>query len=893
MNKIKNILTSVFAAALILGSANLAFAQESAEYDKYKADIELLNCLDLTQINPESFNPDGKVTRTVFADAVASMMNENLDKYVGTVVGDMTASDKGMLYLTDLKLMKGYGDGVFLPQKEISVNEALKIMLSALGYSTTAQAEGGYTQGYVKIAYDMDMMEGVTSVNDGILTYANFVKLIVNSIDANIMTIESAANLGDTANVTYSVQEGVTLLSKYRDIYKGKGLVSANEITGLYSARESTGEGKVVIDSRIYEDINGFASDLLGSTVDFYYEDDNATVLWAYSKKTSSVTIKSSDIDSFDNNEYVYAANNGKTEREKISQSVKVFYNGVYAQSVDSFVPKSGDVTLVDVDGDNSYDLIKIREPEFVVVQSVEEEETIYDKYNLNYNVVLGSKGYDNFKIVNSDGSEASIGDISADTVLEVEKSQSGTNEYCIIRIVKNTVTAQINSVNNSNEGYEEIEADGEIYKVSYRFNELLGEGNVNAPILNSTYKIYLNAYNEIVLIEPGVDAMYRTAYIKKMFADNEAGGDTVYAELLDSGGISEKYKLAQRVTLGNDKYKIAKIASDVDLSKYNNNVCRYMLNINGEISEIYIPEDDTDKIREVYSKTDAYLYNYLLGYTFGTQNTSMEREKACSISTTSTVFFAPVNPEGKGDEYYTAIKVGDLKRYLKYNVTLYNISDEIGWGDFALIKSDVPYVNTQGIRPVMINKITTYYDEAEDEVLYNIDGIQNGTAVNITAEDCRADKSTFPFGSGDVVFIFRNAEGKLILSDKENEQNYDILFDYSKDGQHTVTKTNGKINVFAPTYYRNVQTIRLICGAVYKAEGNKLWVNLSDNLNDDTLIEAFDCAKAAVYKYNDIEEEFEKVSVNQAIGYKNDAADYNNVFICAAEANCGMIAIY
>jgi len=245
-----------FAFALfitIFAVVTVSFADES----DYEKDISLLNSLSVIDIEPENFNADELVTRTVFANAAASMMSSELDDYSGATSGDLTAQDKGIMYLSSLGIMSGYGNNEFLPQKNISLQEAATILLSSMGYSATAQVMGGFPSGYMALAGDVDMLDGVKADAEGYLTYGLFVKLIVNSLDVEIMVLKSAADIGyDKTMASYELKEGATLLSEYRDIYKSKGIVTANEITGLYSARESTGNGKVIVNSQIYEDIN-------------------------------------------------------------------------------------------------------------------------------------------------------------------------------------------------------------------------------------------------------------------------------------------------------------------------------------------------------------------------------------------------------------------------------------------------------------------------------------------------------------------------------------------------------------------------------------------------------------------------------------------------------------
>lgn len=895
MRIIKKVLAMALTAAFALNGAVIARASGEAD-DKYAEDIDLLNRLSITNIDTEDFNADAKVKRTVFADAIASMMIDDLDEYSGNARGDLTNSDKGMIYLADRGIIGGYGDDSYLPANEITTFEALTIMLSAMGYSSTAQILGGYPNGYVSAANQAGLLDGITFNADGTFAYKHFVKLLINCIEANIMVVDSVGTTA--AGGTYPIykESDETMLSEYREIYKSEGIVTANDITGLYSARENTGKGKVIIDSVIYEDPTRTASDLLGSKVEFYYDENEGEatkVLWASADKTSTMTIKAKDIESFEDNKYTYVTDT-RTKNEKIPETIKVFYNGVYSTRGNHFVPESGDVTLIDTDDDDTWDIIKIREPKYVVVQSVYEEETIYDKFSPDYNLTLDGVVYDNYVIRDSQNTELDIASITADSLLEVEAADNG---YCGITVVDNVIEATLKSIQNDEDGsYESIDTDLGTYDVTARFNELIGNGDIKNFDINEIYKFYLNSENEVILAESLTEGKYRVGYIRKMYKDETTLDDTVYVNMLDSSGVNEKFILADSVTLGKDKYKVATVANNFTLSNYNDKACLYTLNVNGEITELYLASDNTNKIKEVYKHSDAYMYNFVSGYAFGTYTANMEREPVCSLPSTATIFFVPSNPSGKSDEYFNVVTADDIRRYIKYNITMYNINDEIGWGDFAVIKSDIPFMKAQSVRPILVEDVEKYYDETDEETYMKITGYQFENGITITIKDDREIQGECPFASGDIAFCMLGNDGKLRLSDVEGEKSYDILLDYNKGKEPTIASSYGKVNTFAPTYYRNVYgSARFVYGAVYKAENNMIWVNPSDNLKSTNLIEAFNCstAKAYVYKYDEQLKKFKKIPVNQAVGYENDPVDYDRAFVYTTDASYALVVLY
>ncbi len=54
--------------------------------------------------------------------------------------------------------MNGYGDGLFLPDKDITYYEAVKTVVTVLGYEPLALEKGGYPNGYLQVANDLGLI---------------------------------------------------------------------------------------------------------------------------------------------------------------------------------------------------------------------------------------------------------------------------------------------------------------------------------------------------------------------------------------------------------------------------------------------------------------------------------------------------------------------------------------------------------------------------------------------------------------------------------------------------------------------------------------------------------------------------------------------------------------
>ncbi len=61
-------------------------------------------------------------------------------------------------YVSGSGIMNGYGNGLFLPDKDITYSEAVKTIITVLGYEPLAIQKGGYPQGYLNIANELGLI---------------------------------------------------------------------------------------------------------------------------------------------------------------------------------------------------------------------------------------------------------------------------------------------------------------------------------------------------------------------------------------------------------------------------------------------------------------------------------------------------------------------------------------------------------------------------------------------------------------------------------------------------------------------------------------------------------------------------------------------------------------
>lgn len=89
----------------------------------------------------------------------------------------------GGIYIAYLKkIISGYGDGMFLPDKNVTFQEAVKMLVVALGYNLKIDEENAWPQGYLNMAEEAGITEGIEHNPEDYCDRNTIVKLLYNSL---------------------------------------------------------------------------------------------------------------------------------------------------------------------------------------------------------------------------------------------------------------------------------------------------------------------------------------------------------------------------------------------------------------------------------------------------------------------------------------------------------------------------------------------------------------------------------------------------------------------------------------------------------------------------------------------------------------------------------------
>ncbi|MBQ4631473.1 MAG: S-layer homology domain-containing protein [Clostridia bacterium] len=342
----------------------------SSQSDNQTSAIEILDAL---EILPDDFNINAKISRGSFVELLISAMGlDGINYQKPLPFNDVSETDKiysAVCTAYDLGIINGNGSG-FMPKATLNYNQAIKMVVSALGYGDVAMAKGGYPVGYIAIANSMHLSDGLNVSGDDALKGSDAVVMVYNALNSPVLQV---ASIGGNS-VSYSDSDGKTFLNVYHGIERIEGRLSAssgNVLSGDYELDKN----QIIIDGITYKTADINCDSLVGFSVYAYYKNSEATVV-AIEKNpysNNAVIVSADDFISFKDG-WLYYEDSEKEKKIKVEPTSDISYNGRPAKSAnyELFDLDDGEMHFIDSDSDGEYESIVISDFENYVVSAVD-----------------------------------------------------------------------------------------------------------------------------------------------------------------------------------------------------------------------------------------------------------------------------------------------------------------------------------------------------------------------------------------------------------------------------------------------------------------------------------------------------------------------------------------
>ncbi len=524
--------------------------------------------------------------------------------------------------------------GLFYPDRIITLNEATAMCLRLLGYGEILNTPDAYPTKYLAQANKLKLYEGLSSGQE--VSGADAAKLIFNTLDSNYIE-QVIYKTGDENE--YRLSDS-TYLSERFNVKRRTGIITAINETSL-NGHSSVDKEYMTIDSRKYKNpyYSGFAYyTYLGRRVDYYtMESDGETKVIYIRDKSQPEIVNFTDVkkvsgfnsedSASDRNmpKLTYENEKGNTETASIRADATILVNGEKKLVItnEDFDLPSGQITLIDRDGDKIYDVVAIEQHTYCRVDYFDsttgklevEEGTIF----------IDIDDFDKEDIVLLAG-EREVGTeiLVEDTVLQVMCSfkadgKVDTDKVVVMSLKNQTVEGAIESIDD--EGRFEI--NGVSYKAMPNLiDELktrMGQKTIFYLGNDNLIVYYKDFYDKVALIysylvDMGTSSGLDSKMYFLIYTEEEEMEEFPVADKIKFTGMYENnYVVGKTIK----KEKISSVIQPRQLIRYN-------LNSDGVIDYVELAYDhsvetdykgfDENRFSLDYSSRSAFLYQRYVG---------------------------------------------------------------------------------------------------------------------------------------------------------------------------------------------------------------------------------------------------------------------------------------
>ncbi len=214
--------------------------------------IDVLSSLGIIKgYDDGQFKPDKEVTRAELTSLLMRLLNLSI---TGTTVADSGYTDVANNHwaVYDIKtassmgIIKGFGDGNFGPEASVTFEQAVKMVVCMLGYESVALDKGGWPDGYVAQGRDLGLLKNAEMVQTNPAPRKIIAQILYNALEVDLM----AERKTDNEEKSYYIKNGQNLLTEYMKIEKVEGMVTATSTTRLDNQESQLPEDQIEITSK-------------------------------------------------------------------------------------------------------------------------------------------------------------------------------------------------------------------------------------------------------------------------------------------------------------------------------------------------------------------------------------------------------------------------------------------------------------------------------------------------------------------------------------------------------------------------------------------------------------------------------------------------------------------
>lgn len=765
----------------------------------------------------DSVAADAPVTRAQAAQIAANLL------YTGKIPESQNAPyidvplDYWAANAVNALKTEGYFDNenMFYPDKEISFNEAVSLIVGILGYKEAEKS--GIDVNYITAAGNSGLLTGIQNRKN--FTSRDMARIIYNALETPMLVSDYAAS-----GKTYQTDANATLAAAF-NIVTVSGTLSATHNAAISGS--SAPKGCIRINNDTYYtnlDMDRYISSDITAYARIFGDNEYPTVVYADFPSLEWLEIDADDITGISDSSILYNEYKGENIRKKtavLEDNAVIVYNGKQVKEFDKspyIQPSLGSVYLIKSSTSEKYTSAFVLDYDVKVISYASVSQNKIVCAGISGNEVIDVENYEEIEVFR-DGKEISLGKLYPNDVIHLCPSA----DRSLLRIYTSDNAVIGGALGGISEGLAVI--DGKKYQTYEDVFETEKYGEISIGD-SADYFVDLNgkifAYRKDELI----DKVYY-GYVYDMSEGN--GFDEPQVKIFNEIGRIQIFNLADKVKVsigGSTSYFTGKelLSSSyfrTEDGNVNDRLIKYRITENNEIVSIALPKTlSAEEQKQGYSddfslvlENDEASGTYM---TYDRYNTGRFNNKYIADDN-AIVFYIPSNLDEEKMLITTAsTALGNITDNASTKsfgyIALYN-SDEFLNVDIIVCKTASEMSPNSSSNPAIIKKVAKAVDKNGDVVnklYYYQDGKENETIVN-------SDTDSSVFAPGVMAQLYTDANNEIT--------GYRILYNPKTDTEHFVKSINSStvregaaaywhadcFVFFGNVYSRNAEASRMV----------------------------------------------------------------------------------
>lgn len=181
-----------------------------------------------------TFKPDNNITRAEFAKIVIATIGADSNPMSTETFYDVENEHwaKSYIYIAkSMNIINGTTDTSFSPNDNVTYEQAIKMIIAALGYWEEAENNGGYPYGYISVADRLGITNGVVYENQSYATRGNIAVLVCNALNVPYYTMWFDGNTLKKEISTKTLYESHSIMKQLNSLKDDSTLFYNNDET--------------------------------------------------------------------------------------------------------------------------------------------------------------------------------------------------------------------------------------------------------------------------------------------------------------------------------------------------------------------------------------------------------------------------------------------------------------------------------------------------------------------------------------------------------------------------------------------------------------------------------------------------------------------------------------